>query len=123
MRLFFSCEWFCQNNVNSIIIVSLLLNNRVKTEPLRCVPELALEVWVDSCLLVVTGARGACSEGLPLRVKELIAHLHGIGKYWTQGRKIRRMNLHFSITCRTDSVQGCKTPKSDKTTIEAINSY
>ena len=40
------------------------------------VPELAFEVVEDRGALVFTGASGACSEGLPLRVKELIAHLH-----------------------------------------------
>lgn len=38
-------------------------------------PELSFEVVEDRGALVFTGASGACSEGLPLRVKELIAHL------------------------------------------------
>lgn len=42
----------------------------------QCVPELALEVVEEMGALVFTGASEACSEGLPLRVKELIAHLH-----------------------------------------------
>jgi hypothetical protein len=41
-----------------------------------CLPELALEEVEVRGALEVTEASGACSEGFPLRVKELMAHLH-----------------------------------------------
>lgn len=43
----------------------------------RSIPELALEVVELRGAPEFAGASGACSEGLPLRVKELMAHLHG----------------------------------------------
>jgi hypothetical protein len=48
----------------------------------RCIPELALEVVEDRGTPEFAGASGACSKGLPLIVKELMAHLNG--KEWLQ---------------------------------------
>jgi hypothetical protein len=48
----------------------------------RCIPELALEVVEDRGTPEFAGASGACSEGLPLLVKEIMAHLND--KKWFQ---------------------------------------
>jgi hypothetical protein len=42
----------------------------------NCLPELASEEVEVRGTLEVTEASEACSEGLPLSVKELMAHLH-----------------------------------------------
>ena len=58
-------------------IDTLLHLNPYKTQDKqsRCIPELALEVVEDRGTPEFAGASGACSEGLPLLVKELMAHL------------------------------------------------
>lgn len=61
---------------NPSLQISNKLNTFKESKLSRCVPELALEVVSVRDVLIFTGASGACSEGLPLRVKELIAHLH-----------------------------------------------
>lgn len=43
----------------------------------RCIPELVLEVVEVKGVMEFAEATDACSEGLPLSVKELMAHLHG----------------------------------------------
>ena len=49
---------------------------------LRSIPELALDVLEDRGRPEFVEASGACSKGLPLIVKELMAHLNG--KEWLQ---------------------------------------
>lgn len=76
----FSRGWHLPKKERKKKTHSLKISNKLNTfkesKLSRCVPELALEVVSVRDVLIFTGASGACSEGLPLRVKELIAHLH-----------------------------------------------
>lgn len=58
-----------------------------------CLPELALEEVEVRGALEVTGASGACSEGFPLRVNELMAHLHRYHEFQVN----RKVKMHFLI--------------------------
>lgn len=50
--------------------------NEKKLKQSRDIPELALETTGERGTLELAEASGICSEGLPLCVKELMAHLH-----------------------------------------------
>lgn len=55
----------------------------------RCIPELALEAVELRGAPEFIGGSEACSDGLPLRVKELIAHLQDIYIFITDKKEMK----------------------------------